>query len=85
MKKVMMFLTFLGFIFLAGAVGAYDQDSFTFGQTAVQCLIGCSLMGAGAFGTRVVKMLHRKKRLRRRYERIRTICDYEAQQMRRAA
>ena len=83
MKKFMIFITFIGFIILIAATGAYDRASFTFTETLMKCLCGCSLMGIGIGGIRGIDMIRKRKEVDRRYQRIRAICDYEANQIHR--
>ena len=83
MKKFMMLIAFVGFIFLVGAAGGYDKEAFTFAETIVKCVLGGAMMAAGVLGLRAVDVLRKRKAVNERYQRIRTICDYEANQLRR--
>lgn len=79
MKKLMTMLAFAGFVFLIGAVGAYDTSAATTAEMLGQCAVGGVMIAAGLLGIRAVDVFRRKQRLKERYRRIRTICEYEAE------
>ena len=79
MKKLMTVLVFAGCVFLIGAVGAYDTSAVTAGEMLSQCAAGGLMIAAGLFGMRALEQLRKKREVRARYDRVRTICEYEAQ------